>query len=56
MQLLGKAAPRKAKTARTFGTDSSWRPYLEALVEICAPLRLKAIDQDATYDITVAKK
>ncbi len=40
-------ASRKTKRPRTSESDSALRSYLEALVETCAPLRLKAIDQSA---------
>ncbi len=42
-----KSKSRTRKTKRTSDSDSLLRPYLEALIETCAPLRLKAIDQAA---------
>ena len=42
-----RTTPRKKPTSLTAGAGAQLRPYLEALVETCAPLRLKAIDQAA---------
>jgi formylglycine-generating enzyme required for sulfatase activity/nucleoside phosphorylase len=42
-----KSGSRTKKTKRISDSDSLLRPHLEALIETCAPLRLKAIDQAA---------